>query len=298
MAMATGRWVPAAQTGIALALLLWMLAALGLLVAGVVALSRSDVQLTALQLDQARAQAVATGVAHLALRDLHTARLGNAGATAGPMEAQYTLGGLPARVRLVPANGLLNLNGANEALFAALLEFVGGMEAEEARALARAIVEWRMAPLPPIGAADDQETGRGAFRVEEEVLEVPGMTRDVYDKVRRYLHTQPASTGFDLQAGPESLLNALRDADPEAVDFALDSRQDVGRDAPPLPGPEGPTGLAGGSVYCVEVDVQIAEGRVFRQRIWVELAGAMAGLPWRFSRVYPVMLLPAISEEA
>ena len=49
------------QRGVALAMLLWMLAALTLLVSGVVFQSRTDVQLTRLHLDQARAQAAAQG---------------------------------------------------------------------------------------------------------------------------------------------------------------------------------------------------------------------------------------------
>lgn len=289
---------PGTERGVALALLLWMLAGLALLVAGIQSLARSDVQLTGLQLDQARAEAVATGVAHAALRDLWAMNQAGASGVSGILQGRYELGGLEARVSIVPAAGLVNINSATPELLARLFQAAAGMSEQEAGALAAAIVDWRSG-TPEDGAALPLiDEGRGPFRVEEELLEVPGVTRDLYEAIRRHVHTLPgAEGGLDLRLAPEYLLNAWRAVEPDAVDFALKSRQDDARNEAPA-GPNLPPGLAGPGVYCLDIDVSVTEGRRFRQRIWVEMAGGAGELPWRFSRVHPPFLLPATSHEA
>src|SRR5690606_17549541 len=101
------------------------------------------------------------------------------------------------------------------------------------------------------------DDGRGAFTVEEELLEVPGMNRDIYEALRPWIHTQTQATAeLNLRAAPEFLLEAWRGVDAAAVDFALESRQD---DAPNVAAPAGSTVpfALGGSVYCVDVDVTL-----------------------------------------
>ena len=143
------------------------------------------------------------------------------------------------------------------------------------------------------------DDGRGMFRVEEEVLEVPGMTRDIFEKLRRFVHAQPDASGeLNLLAAPESLLNAWRDVDAAAVDFAMESRQDVARDGAAPMGPLAPLALAGATIYCVDVEVVIAGNRSFQQRIWVDMATGADGLPWRFTRVYPLAMRSPNSQEA
>lgn len=283
------------QRGVALALLLWMLAGMSLLVSAVVGMSRSDVQLTALQLDQARAQAAALGVAHLALRNQYLQQTGGSQPDDEAAPDRYRFAGYDVQVSTIPAAGLVNLNSVQAPFLAILLQAAGGLDSDAAGVLAGAIVEWREgAPVE----ADGSDSGRGAFYVEEQVLAVPGMTRDVFEGIREYVHTQPAVGEIDLLAAPELLLNAWRVIDPDAVDFALKSRQDEAIDAPGAGEPAGPLALAGEGSFCLVVDVHMGQGRTFRQRIWVDLGQGGVGLPWRFSRVYPVTLLPATSNEA
>ncbi|HHX81603.1 MAG TPA: general secretion pathway protein GspK, partial [Pseudomonadaceae bacterium] len=247
------------QRGVALALLLWMLAALTLLVGGLISLSRSDVQLTALQLDQARAQAAAVGIAHVALRDMHTMALaGDLNAGAG-LQGVYELAGLSLRVTIVPASALVNLNSAAAPLLEVLLRHVGGLDGTQAQELAAAIVDWRSGAVLDAEGNLMVDDGRGMFRVEEELLEVPGMSRDIFEKLRRFVHAQPDASGeLNLLAAPESLLVAWREVDSAAVDFALESRQDVARDGAAPMGPLPPLSLAGSTIYCVDVEVVIA----------------------------------------
>src|SRR5690606_36770016 len=107
------------QRGVALAMLLWMMAGLSLLVSGTIYVSRTDVQLTSFQLEQAQAQAAAIGAAHLLMRDM----LSNQSQDQGPMQSldnsaavthlfsrQYQLGEQTAVATARPTTGFISLN--------------------------------------------------------------------------------------------------------------------------------------------------------------------------------------------
>lgn len=287
------------QRGVALALLMWMLAGMSLLVSAIVGQSRSDVQLTSLQLDQARAQAAALAGAHLALRNLYLQQSSGHQMPEAALRSNHHFAGYEMQVSLIPASGLVNLNTAPATILTILLQAAGGMGPDGAESLAASIVEWRGGG--PVEGEGDYGGGPGRLHVEEQVLAVPGMTREVFEGIREYVHTQPSAGDLDLLSAPELLLNAWRSFDPDAVDFALKSRQDGARNLPGAPGatePAAPFAITGRGPYCLVVDVNMGQGRIFRQRIWVDLGQGGAGLPWRFSRVYPVTLLPATSSEA
>lgn len=281
------------QRGVALAFLLWMLAGLSLLVAGVVSLSLSDVRATGLQLDQARAEAAATGAAHLALRDMRTAQA-QGGANAGAVfTRQYRLGEAAVTVRALPIAGFVGLNQAPAGLLQALFQYAGGLSAGAAEALAREVLERRVAQWELDAAAG----GFGAnempapIMVVEDLLRVPGMTRSVYDRVRYAVHADAAGgPGVDPLAAQAAVLQALAQGDSALVDFVLDRRQDDSPVELVLPAGFNQEFMASGGsgVYSLEIDVRITEGRLLRQRIWVDMGGRSGVAPWRFTRVFPV----------
>lgn len=283
------------QRGVALALLLWMIAAMSLLVGGLVALSRHDVQLTALQLDQARVQAAATGIAHLAMRDLSTlvATGGNDGTRI--LQGEYQLNGMQLQVTIIPAAGLVSINSAEQPLLETLLHFAAGLSEDEAAMLALNIIDWRGGQYSELEQLDFVDDGRGFFRVEEELLKVPGMNRDIYEAIYPFVHAQAGGNPeLDLSAAPRGLLDLWPGGAAFVVDFTAESRQDV---APDGTAPVQPAFGVGG-IFCVDVEVAVSENRVFRQRIWVDMSGSAGGLPWRFTRVYPIKMHPATSREA
>lgn len=281
------------QHGVALAFLLWMLAALSLLVAGVVSLSLSDVKATGLQLDQARAEAAAVGAAHLLLRDMRSAQSEANFDFRSAFARQYQLGDAAITARAIPLAGFVGLNQAPEGLLQALFQFAGGIPADAARDLARRTVEARELQ-PEVSANIDDFQGTDMpvpFMVVEDLLRVPGMTRAVYDRVRFAVHANASGgPGVDPLAAESAVLQALAQGDPALVDFVLDRRQD---DAPVdlvLPAGFNQEFMASGGsgVYCLEIDVRISEGRLLRQRIWVDMGGRTGVAPWRFTRVLPV----------
>ena len=281
------------QRGVALAFLLWMLAGLSLLVAGVVSLSLGDVRATGLQLDQARAEAAATGAAHLALRDMRIAQA-QGGANAGAVfTRQYRLGEAAVTVRALPIAGFVGLNQAPAGLLQILFQYAGGLAAADAEALAQRVVE-RRSVQPGLDQNRDDADGSEApapFMVVEDLLRVPGMSRSVYDRVRHAVHADAAGgPGVDPLAAQAAVLQALAQGDSALVDFVLDRRQDDSPVELVLPAGFNQEFMASGGsgVYSLEIDVRITEGRLLRQRIWVDMSGRSGVAPWRFTRVFPV----------
>lgn len=293
MRLVVDRFSASGQRGVALAFLLWMLAGLSLLVAGVVSLSLSDVRATGLQLDQARAEAAAAGAAHLALRDLRIAQAEAGFNPSSVFTRQYRLGEAAATVRALPIAGFVGLNQAPAGLLQALFQYAGGLSAGGAEELARNVLEKRGVQSGLGQSPDDHDGGESPspFMVVEDLLRVPGMTRSVYDRVRYAVHVDAAGgPGVDPLVAQAAVVQALAQGDSALVAFVLDRRQDDSPVDLVLPAGFNQEFLASGGsgVYCLEIDVRIREDRLLRQRIWVDMAGRTGVAPWRFTRAFPV----------
>ena len=284
------------QRGVALAMLLWMLAALTLLVSGVVFQSRTDVQLTRLHLDQARAQAAAQGAAHLLLAEQMQVAVSGEPVNGGIFARQYELDGLQLDARAIPVSGLVDLNLAPPQLLAALFQHLGRLDNATAEQLAEQLATWRM---PPQGNTEDGApavTGNGPLVVVEDLLRVPGMSRAVYDRVRNAVHVEPGGQqGVDPLAAPADVLLSIANGDPGVVDTIIEARRDASVSAAELSGGLDPVYLASGGASGYRVDVRVSQAGsqpasqpALIQRIWVRMAVGQGGVPWQFSRVLPV----------
>ena len=278
------------QRGVALAYLLWMLAGLSLLVSGLMTLSLGDVRATSLQRDQAQARAIGTGAAHLLLRDMRSPdpadqELPPAGSI---VTRDYSLGGYRAVARAIPVSGLVSLRTAPAELLALMFQHLGGLSPAAARELGEAVVTWREEQ-----AQVDQDPAPPGFLVTEDLLRVPGMTRSVYDRVRSVVHAQNrGGAGVSPAGAPPSLLLALAGGDETTVDAVVKAREETrtgGLNSLSGLAADHLAGAADDSVYRLEVDVYLEDGRVLQQRIWAELASGSGGVPWQFVRVEPVV---------
>lgn len=296
-----------AQRGVALAMLLWMLAGLSLLVAGVMTLSRSDVQLTRLQLEQARGRAAAEGAGHLLMRDLLLAQQTGDYTGRGHFQRNYQLGEEQLRARAIPLAGLIALNQASEALLRDMYQYLGGMPRDEAEELAAATAQWRT----DMGGGSGGGSGGGAFgsfasfrsdgagaafAVKEDLLRVPGMRRAVYDRLVPAIHARPGGqAGVDPASAPRSVLRVLSNGDDAAVDFIIKGRQDSapGDGSGDLDPAHLAQGSDSGANYCLVIDVKGPGDRVMQQRIWVEMQADSGDIPWRFARTEPLTARPA-----
>ncbi len=279
---------PGFQDGMVVALVLWVVAGLSLLVAGLMHQSRLDVQLTRLQLEQARSEAAARGAAHLLMRDLVLAR--NQGDYQGRtiFGGQYILSGLPVSATATPVAGLVNLNQAPLELLLELFHQVGGMTRADAGQLAETLVKWRQPGSPDDGFY-------GPLLVVEDLLKVPGMSRAVYDRVGNEIHALPGLDGaVDPLAAPHGVLLALAGGDRQAVSDILAARGDKpGGLAISAAIAGGPLTAVPGQRYRLDLDVRLHPDHLIRQRVWAAITVIGDSVPWQFTRVHPLVFVGA-----
>lgn len=274
------------QRGVALAYLLWMLAGLSLLVSGVVTQSVTDVRATGRQLDEARVRAAGIGAANMLLSELRLARADGGYDGRSLYARRFQLAGHQIEARAIPLAGLISLNQAPETLLRGLFQHGAGLVPGDAAVLAEAVVDWRAA----VRRSSSSTGGRVPFRVTEDLLRVPGVTRSVYDSVRSQVHAElGGAAGIDPMAAPVANLRVVARGDAALADELLALRENAGFAAGLPAGLESGFLGAGRSVaYCLEVNVQMAEGHVLQQRLWVSMKAGADGAPWRFDRVEPV----------
>jgi len=139
------------ERGFALLIVLWSVVLLALLVTGIAAAGRSDVQLAANLRGAAQAEAAADGAVHAAaFHLLDPAALWAADGTPRMLDQPGGPPGARVLLRIEDEAGKVNPNLASPELLQALLRQVGA-DAQTATRLAAAIVDWRFpgdAPRP------------------------------------------------------------------------------------------------------------------------------------------------------
>lgn len=247
------------QKGIALAICLWFLAGMSLLVSGIVFQARVDTRMTQLHLARATAASAGDGAMLLMLAEM-VSRDPGASATNGMESGVFTLGRQEVSVAMVPTVGLVNLNGATAETLTELFTTRAQLSRAEAQALANTMVEWRLQS----GSASPDTSG-GNFQSPEDILQVSGMTRTLWDAIR------------DTVVADGSASNGEPD-----ITVAPDSVKEIFGE---VVGPRTGTGSALAKSYRVDAVVSYG-GRTWLRRKWVELSGGdSGGLPWRFTRV-------------
>jgi hypothetical protein len=253
---------PAQQRGVALAVVVWFIAGMSLLVAGIVSRVTVDTRLAQAHLFRAQAEAAGDGAVSLLLADLFEGRFADGAAVPG---ASYTLGEHSVQVVALPTRHLLDLNSAPAPQLRQLFERYGGAGSEEARALASAVVKFR-------GDRSRMNRGAARFAVIEDLLRVNGMTRTRFDAVRHMI-----TAGANGSDRPR--LEWIAAHEPAALLAAGLPRG--AREA----APDGGRGMAGS--YRVDALVAIGDEHWLRRR-WVDASGsADSALPWSTRRVEP-----------
>lgn len=195
--------------GVALVVVLWIVAALSTLALGLIAGSRSEIRSASVARDALRLQAYGDAAIQLALRELAAKPL----LQSRLMEFEYEFEGERLGVRVVPSGGLLNVNRAAPELLAAGIAALAGLEPEHARALAGAIVLWRS------HAPNAEDGPRTAYRNEpyaviEDLLQVPGMDYEIFARIRRFVTLDAVGDGRVVPlAAPDELLLVLARGD-------------------------------------------------------------------------------------
>lgn len=274
------------QRGVALAIVVWFVAGMSLLVAGIVSHARVDTKMT--QLHLARAKTVAAGDGAILLAMAARAQ-GFDSAEGAPLvsESMYRLGDVDVRVKLYPASGFIDLNSAPAPVLAALFMVAGKTDGAEAQYLADSVVKWRTS-----GSTKQRSSHR--FNALEDVLRVDGMSRTLLDSIRGYAVAGSwASRTTDWSAAPENMLGVLEAANPAQLDAVVRRRDSMMRSA--TSGSEG-SGVKG-TTFRADALVSYG-GRTWLRRCWLTLESTNKSLlPWRIVRTEaPRVIGLALSE--
>jgi len=160
------------QRGLALLAVLWVVAAMGLAVTGIVHMVRNEIKAAGLERQIVMASARADAFILLALQNMQASARepGN-----GPHKLAVTFEGEDSAVSVLPLNGLIDLNSAPVKLLAEMYRYAGGLSQQEAQTLAQATQETRQ--------VKNSKGVQQNFDAIEDLLQVPGMTYNLYAKL-------------------------------------------------------------------------------------------------------------------
>lgn len=254
---------PRLERGIAMAIVLWFLAAMSLLVAGIVYEARADIKLAQMHSARAKAEAAGDGAVQLIMAALMS---DDNKALDGDriLYARYIVGGQAVEVNLVPQSGLIDLNAAGPEVLRSLFEVNAGLEANEAQSLVENLISYR----------------RTRLTASEDFLRIEGASRAILDDIRDSIRVGAGKTGrFELDAAPANVLNIIAAHNPDRV-TALEGRisdRDEG-------GQQNNNRRRSNGEFRADARVTVGD-KIWLRRRWVSTERANEGsLPWRITR--------------
>ncbi|CAI8834830.1 type II secretion system minor pseudopilin [Methylocaldum szegediense] len=252
----------ARQQGVALILVLWILALMTIMAGSFALSTQRESSLIINSRDRAKAVALADGGIHYAMFMLSLPNAAQRWRADGT-PYRVTIGGVPVEVRIFDEGGKVDLNAARESTLRTLLSKVTQDE-DLAVKLTDAILDWRdnddLKRLNGAEAAEylaaglDQMPQNRNFLVLEELRGVLGVTPSLYRKLEPLFTIYSNADGVNPAKASASVLLALTDGNSQLVDDYIAARE-AGNGiaaAPPLPPVPGiPFHSFGDSVYTV-----------------------------------------------
>jgi len=252
----------AEQQGVALVLVLWILALMTIMAGSFALSTQRETSLVTNSRERAKAVALADGGIHYAMFMLN---LPNAAQRWRADGTPYglTLGGVPVEVRIYDEAGKIDLNAARESTLRTILTKVTQNE-DQAVKLTDAILDWRdgddMRRLNGAESAEYRAAGLNQmpqnrnFLVLEELRSVLGVTSSLYRKLEPLFTLYANVDGINPTKAPASVLLALTDGNSQLVDSIIAAREAGNGTIPPPPLPA-VTGIrfhsSGDSVYTI-----------------------------------------------
>ncbi|BCX81970.1 general secretion pathway protein K [Methylomarinovum caldicuralii] len=253
------------QHGVALVVVLWVVALLSLLAASFGLGVRREARLAGYHVQVPHWRAVAEAAIHYAAYRLKLPDPQLRWRAEGNVY-DWRWDGVPVRLRLADESGKVDLNQAPALLLQTALKLAGADE-QQAVELADAILDWRDGDddTHPHGAEADDYAAAGLdygpanrpFRAVEEVGMVLGMTPDLTRALLPWVTIHSHRNGIDPFSAPPALLRALPGIDPEAVEVFLRGRRE-GKN-PPFPVIPG-IPIHRGQSQVVSMQLRVGEG--------------------------------------
>jgi general secretion pathway protein K len=281
--------------GLALVAVLWVVAALALLVASLALVAKNEVRAAQMRVSSGEAAALGDAAIQLAVLDWKTTEP----APDRLMRAQYVFEGVTIDVELIPATGYVDLNAASDTLLQAVFEHGAGLAPDPARTLAQRIIDWRdpdTEPLPDGAEAEAYEAAGVSWRprnerfiVPEDLLQVLGVDLDLYAKINKFFTVWSGSAGVDPRAAPEEVLFVLTAGDAANATRIAEARDagQFGIDTTMLD-PAWLTANGNRNTLHVLASMPVEAGRRAVRERWVRLTPEKDGTPWKTIRTEPV----------
>ncbi len=267
------------QRGVALIVVLWVVALLSLLAASFGLGVRREARLAAYHVGLPQWRAAAEAAVHYAAYRLRLSDPQWRWQVDGRVY-HWHWQGLPVELRLADESGKVDLNRAPATLLQVALQLAGA-EADQAVALADAILDWRDGDdaTRPHGAEAATYAAAGLdygpanrpFQAVEEVGMVLGMTPALTRALLPWVTIHSHRQGINPASAPPALLRALPGIDPQVVEnFLQGRRRGENPPFPALPGVplyRGRTQMVSMQLrvarrYSLQVTAQIRAGRV------------------------------------
>ena len=212
-----------AQRGMALIAVLWLVAAMSILVLGATNTVKQHIRATGMARDQVTGSAVAEAAFALALQDLAAKNKSERGVQSG----SFQVFGQAVQVSVTPLNGWINLNAADEALLARVFVTAANLPSGPAQALASEVVAWRdQRHEAKADELSNQGVAKHMFESVDDLMLVPGMSYDILARVRPLLVSDlRGGARVDPLAAPPEVLAVLADGNQRAVDQVLRARE-------------------------------------------------------------------------
>ena len=259
----------ARHAGMALIAVLWIVAALSLLVVGMSQTVRQQIRLVGTQNDEVKGQALGEAAVALTLQSLQVAPE----RPRGLVQVGQQFAGAEMTVEIIPLSGLISLNGANAPLLASAFKVAAGVDASAAEALANQLVAWRSE------ASEGSE--KRMFEAVEDLLLVPGIDYALYERVKALFTPVTNTSTVNPLAAPAEVLAVLADGNMERASNIAQRRTagEVGIDTSALNQAFLTSGVS--DEYRLSVSVPLEGGKILLLTRDVGLFSTPAGEPWR-----------------
>ena len=285
------------QAGVALVLVLWMLAVLSVIANSVAFTVRTEVQAASRAAMLAQAEAAADAGVFRAIYELLKPASDPLRWQANGLVHEWPFGDAHLSIRIGDESGKIDLNTAPADLLAGLFRAVGVAEAE-ALALADAVVDWRDTDLlrRPHGAERDDYAAAGSsgpanapFQSILELRQVLGMNEALYRMLEPLVTVYSRRNTVNAAVAAPAVLLALPGATHDQVARYVDQRQfmiERGLPPPPFPLMQGHgTSIAFYSIQSVAI---LGDNVRFSRECVVRLTGKPSDpfviLTWHASR--------------
>lgn len=257
--------------GMALIAVLWVVAALSILVTGLSRLARDELGLVSSLRQAVVAQAAGDAGIALALQEI-AARPTPISRT---LTADISYRGMVMSVSVMPLNGLVDINSATVPLLTRLFEVAGGLSGDAAQALAQATVEIR--------SKVNSSNRPDRFEAVEDLLRVPGIDYDLYARLSPLLTVYVRAGGrVNPMAAPMDVLTMLANGDAAVANRILQERERGAEGIDTTALDPSYTAVSPVRRYRVEAKVPLPDGAKMRVVRIVDLGlSSRDGLPWR-----------------